>query len=109
MVVAHVLVDGQRDARRAAQIDDLFGLSVVDAEWLLREDSSDVVGVPHRLANDVDLHIRRDGNIDNFDSRIGQQSTIIGMHRRNLVSAGDVGRVLGVRDAIATGRKPAAR
>ena len=69
-----------------------------------------MAGMFHRLADDVDLHIGGDGNIDDFHARIGQQRLIIGMHRFDARGGGRrPPRVEAFATRCATGRKPAAR
>ena len=43
LVVAHVLVDGQRDARPLAKLHDLLRLAIIHPQRLLRQDAADVL------------------------------------------------------------------
>ena len=73
LVVSHVLVDGKRDAGALAQADDLARLGVIHAQRLLGQDSADVLLSLDDLSDDVDLRVRRHGDVDHLDLRIVQQ------------------------------------
>ena len=74
LVVAHVLVDGQDDAGRGAQIDAFPGLAIAHGQRLLGEDAADVAGVADGLADDGRLHVGRHGDVEHLDRRVGEQS-----------------------------------
>ena len=50
---------------------DGAGLVVTTAKWFLRQNAANLA-VPHDLSNDVGLLIRRDGDVDHFDTLIIQ-------------------------------------
>jgi hypothetical protein len=39
----------------------------------LRQDAADKAGVPHGLGDDLRLHVRRNGDVQHLDGRVGHQ------------------------------------
>ena len=89
LIVAHVLIDGERDAGAGAQGDALAGFTHAQCQRLLRQDAANVVAVGDGPTNDMRLHVRRDGDIQDFDVGIGQELADRAMDARNLMLGRD--------------------
>jgi len=66
LVVAHVLIDGQRDACPGASVDAFLGLAKTHGERLLGQDAANVIFVLGRLENERGLRVRRHGYVEHF-------------------------------------------
>ena len=106
LVVAHILIHGQRDAGILTKPNDLDGFRVIHAERLLREDASQMPVSLNRFAYDFQLNVRRHGDVDDFDFGIVEEISIITVRLRKAVPIRDRFRVIkiprGNRDRIET-------
>ena len=69
MVVAHVLIDGQRDAGGVASVDGLERFGVVHAERFLSEDTFDDLASAGGF-DEAQLRVGGHGDIEHFDGWI---------------------------------------
>jgi hypothetical protein len=73
----HVLIHGQRDAGVVAQPDDFDRLRVINSKRLLSEDAFDMASLFDSGFHNIDLNVRRDGDVDDFDLRISEQLFVV--------------------------------
>ena len=88
LVVPHVLVDGQWDAGFGAGGDNLPGLGVVHRQGLLGEDALNVAAVLDGLAHDGELQMRWNGDVGNFNRRVGKEFLIVAVDSRDVTQFG---------------------
>ena len=109
LVVAHVLVDGQRDAGRGTRFDAVAGFAHRQGERLLSQDAAEAAACrPRQPADQGGLRVGRHGDVEDFDVRVGEQVLDGVVNGRDAVPCGD--RLRGLsrsREAMATGLKPA--
>ena len=73
MIVTHVLIDGQLDARLFTEMHHLLRFPITRRQRLLCQDAPDVAGLLDRFTDNRQLVLRRNGNIHHLDGGIRQQ------------------------------------
>ncbi len=94
LVVAHVLVDGEGDARLVAEADDFRRVGQIRRQRFLGQDALDVIGVLHRLPDDAELLVRRVGDVDDLDVRVGEQIAPVIVDTLDAAQLGGGARIL---------------
>ena len=107
LVVAHVVVDAELLAGLVADLDHLDRLRERERDRLLGEDALHVRPLG-RLANDLELLVGRVRDVDDLHLRVVEQLLpgVVDLARRRSPRRRAFA-CSGVREAIATGRKPA--
>ena len=78
MVVAHVLVHGERDARCFASLDGFERFGVIHPERFLREDAFDRFAFARGL-DQCELRVRRHGDVEHFDATGSSSKLLVGV------------------------------
>lgn len=90
LVVSHVLIDRQDNTCVFAHLNDRFCLHVVDTQRLLCQDAADGASALCDVANDLELNVGGDCNVDDSDLSIIEQLAIVCVDIRDRVPIGDV-------------------
>jgi hypothetical protein len=95
VVEPDVLIHDEPHTRRRAPLHDAAGVGIRSRQGLLREDPADLAGPGQGGLDHRRLDVGGDGDVEHLDLRVVEQPIERGMHPRDPVPGGHLGRGLG--------------